>query len=287
MRSSYGAVRSWGSRLVIAGLWAAGACVNITDPPLPEGARILSAPELYARWWAMTEACAGITGSFDAVTWFEVPDASSVALNGRQVAAYWSLASNRIVVAGKSALEGSLVRHEMLHALTRSSGHSRALYLGSCAGVVACDEACVADAEAPPAPDPAAVSMPPESLTVTVTVAPGPLLQTTSGEHLAIVVTAHNRAARPIVVDLPLAGQPDRRLGFAYDLRGPAGGVTIGVPALDRSRWTFAAGERKQQVFDVYSGSDVGAERFPPGDYLVRGLYGGQASGTLTLQLGP
>jgi hypothetical protein len=287
MRSWYGAVRSGGSRLLLAGLWAAGACVNITDPPLPEGARVLSAPELYARWWAMTESCAGITASFDAVTWFEVPDASRVSLNGRQVAAYWSLASNRIVVAGNSALRGGLVRHEMLHALSRSSGHPRALYLGSCAGVVDCDEACVADAGAPPAPDPAAITVSPESLTVTVTVAPGPLLQTPSGEHLSIVVTAHNRAARAVVADLPLAGQPDRRLGFVYDLRGPAGGVTIGLPALDRSRWTFAAGERKQQVFDVYSGSDVGVDRFPPGDYLVRGLYGGQASGTLTLRLGP
>jgi hypothetical protein len=273
--------------LLLAGLWVTGACGSITDPPLPGGARVVPAPELYARWWAMTESCSGITGSLDAVTWYEVPDVSSIPLNGREVGAYWSLASNRIVVAGNAALDGGLVRHEMLHALTQSSGHARQLYLGSCAGVVACDAGCVADAGAPPAADPASVSVPPESLTVTVEVASDALLETRQGQYFAVRVTVHNRATRSVVAELPVAGQADRRLGFAYDVRGPTGAWKVGIPALDPSWWTFAAGERKQQLFDVYSGSDLGVERFPGGDYLVRGSYGGHSSGTLTLQLGP
>jgi hypothetical protein len=280
-------VRRRGTGLLLVGACAAAACGSITDPPLPEGARILAAPELYARWWSMTESCSGLAGAFGEVTWYEAPGASSVPLDGREVQAYWSLASNRIVVAGDAALEGGLVRHEMLHALTRSSAHPRALYLGACAGVVDCDATCTADAGAPPAADPAAARVPPDSVTVTVAVAPGSLLQTPNGEYLALVVTAHNRAARPVVVDLPVAGQPDRRLGFAYDVRGPAGGFTIGLPATDPSRWTFAAGERKQQLFDVYSGARVGAERFPPGEYLVRGSYGGRASDPVSVLLGP
>ena len=272
--------------LLLVALWVAGACGSITDPPLPGGAQVLPAPELYARWWAMTESCSGLTGPLDAVTWYEVPGASGVQLNGREVAAYWSLASNRIVVAGDVALEGGLVRHEMLHALTQSSGHARQLYLGSCAGVVACDAACAADAGTLPAADPASVSVPPESLTVTVEVVPGTLLETREGEYLAIRVTAHNRAGRPVVVALPPAG-PDRRLGFAYDVTGPTGARTVGIPVQDPSWWAFAAGERKQQLFEVYSGSDLGVPRFPAGDYVLRGSFGGHSSGALTLQLGP
>jgi hypothetical protein len=287
MTSSCRSVRRLGARLVLTGAITVAACVSITDPPLPQGAQLLSAPELYARWWAMTEACSGISGSFDAVTWYEVPDASSVQLNGRDVQAYWSLGSNRIVVAGNAALEGGLVRHEMLHALTQKGGHSRELYLGACAGVVDCDAACAADAGPPPAPDPAAVPVPPESLNVSVEVVPGALLETRDGEHLAIAVTAHNRANRPVLVDLPLAGQPDRRLGFAYDVSGPAGSWTIAEPSLDPSRWTFAAGEKKRQVFDVYSATDARTDRFPPGDYLVRGSYGRHSSAAVTLRLGP
>ena len=273
------------SRYLLAVLGVASACVHITDPPLPGGARILAVPELYARWWAMAESCAGVIGSLEAVTWYEVPNASSVPLNGRQVGAYWSRGSNRIVVAGNSALEGGLLRHEMLHALTLA-GHSRELYLGACAGVVNCDSLCVADAGPPPPPHPASALVPPESLTVSVEVASGPRLLTADGEYLAIIVTAQNHSARPVIVDLPLAGQ-NHRLGFVHDVRGPTGGWKIGIPSLDPSRWTFAAGERKREVFDVYSTSELGVERFPAGDYLLRGSFGGFPSDPVTLHLGP
>ena len=285
-RTTSRAARRGGCVLLALAALGVAACVNITDPPLPAGAQVLSAPELYARWWAMTEACSGATGSFDAVTWIEVPDVSGVPLNGRQVGAYWSLASNRIVVAGNSALEGGLIRHEMLHALTQA-GHTRELYLGACAGVVDCDVGCVAQAGPPPAPDPASVTVPPANLAVTVEVAePGALLQTREGEYLALWVTAHNRATRPVVVDLPVVG-PDRRLGFGYDIRGPSGSRTSGLPALDASRWTIAPGEKKRQLFEVYSKADLGVERFSPGDYVLRGSFGGLGGGALTLQVGP
>ena len=58
-------------------------------------------------------------------------------MSGREVGGYWTPGSNSIVLAGNGVLEGSFVRHEMLHALTRApKGHKREDFLDKCGGVV-------------------------------------------------------------------------------------------------------------------------------------------------------
>ena len=113
------------------------SCQMPTDPPLPGDAIRFTPPPVYAQWWALTEECSGINRSLDAVQFYLIPNASTIPDNTYgEVAAYWSPASNRIVLADFYEMQGQLVRHEMLHALLRASGHPPAYFQGRCAGVV-------------------------------------------------------------------------------------------------------------------------------------------------------
>ncbi|HEY0779780.1 MAG TPA: hypothetical protein VGD56_17565, partial [Gemmatirosa sp.] len=113
----------------------------MTDPALPAGATRLTPPPVYARWWAMTEACSGLRRDLGAVDWYVTTGAPSIS-DGHQsdLGGYYSPASNRIVLADTAALDGATIRHEMLHALLGPAvaGHPRAQFLGRCAGVVHC-----------------------------------------------------------------------------------------------------------------------------------------------------
>ena len=140
-----------GPRLLaaVAAVAFLAACGNLVDPDLPANAEQYTPPPVYARWWSMTQSCSGLSGDLSAVTWFMVPGVSTVLLNGKTVEGYWSLAGNRIVIAGAGRLAGGIVRHEMLHALMKAAGHPRAKFLGECGGVVYCTEACISDGTMP------------------------------------------------------------------------------------------------------------------------------------------
>ena len=260
---------------VAAAAVVAGACTSITDPPLPVGAQAIAPPEIYARWWALTSECAGVNGDLAAVQVYVVPGAETLPLNGRDVAAYWSQAGNQIVLTERAVLDGAAVRHEMLHALIRTGAHPRDQFLGKCAGVVNCPGQCIDDAGPAPAPEPSAVSVSPDVMEVSVAPGPVALTHTSDGDFFSVTVTVHNPLAHPVVVLMPeTAGSPLAE-GFLYDIRGPSGGLTSGVPLGDVSRWSFAAGETKRQVFDFGSRARFGTDRFAPGTYQLRGAYGG------------
>lgn len=254
---------------------AAGACTSITDPTLPTGAQTLAPPEVYARWWAMTSECAGVNGDLSAVQWYVVPDAQTLPVDGRDVVAYWSQAGNQIVLTGPVVLEGGAVRHEMLHALLRTGGHPRDQFLGKCAGVVNCPGQCVDDGGPAPPADPNALSVLPDVMEVSVAPGPVALIHTNQGDVFSVTVTVHNPLASPVVVQMPLTAGSPLAEGFLYDLRGPSKGLRGGVALGDVSRWTFAAGESKRQVFDFASRPLFGIDRFVAGTYQVRGAYGG------------
>ena len=130
--------RSLASRCIAAvASFVALSCQGITDPALPGDAIRFAPPPVYAQWWALTEDCSGITRSLDAVQFYRIPNASTIPDNTYgEVAAYWSPASNRIVLADFYEMQGKLVRHEMLHALLRVNGHPPEYFQGRCAGVV-------------------------------------------------------------------------------------------------------------------------------------------------------
>jgi hypothetical protein len=270
---------------------AAALCATLTScrfptaPPLPGGAEILTAPAVYARWWAMTEACSGVTGPFQDVTFFEVPGVADFVSEGRRVVGYWTSGGNQIVLAGDAVLDGGSVRHEMLHALIRVGGHPRDQYLEKCAGVVDCGTACIADAGSAPAADPAALTVAPTSLEVTTEVNPAAPTSTRDGGFFVVAVVVRNTLTRPVVARLGATNT--RALSFQYDVRGPAGGTVGAEVVLDASAVTFAPGETKRQYFDFSIGNNLPARMLPPGSYTVVGAYGSHRSTATSVSVGP
>ena len=223
----------------------------------------------------MTEACSRLSGDLSSVSWFVVPGANTVLLDGKPVQGYWSSASNRIVMAGAGKLIGDNVRHEMLHALIQARGHPRAKFLEDCGGVVLCAEACISDAGPPPAPDPAAIQIGPEPLEVQVDVEPATPSRAEDDGFFALIVSVRNASTHPVVVLLPPAPIGGGPRTFSFDLVSQSSVLSGNEFALDPSVFTFAAGETKRHVFDFMIGKDLASRTLPPGTYTVRAGYGG------------
>jgi hypothetical protein len=179
------------------------ACERIVDPALPSDAVTFNPPPEYTRWWAMTESCSGRSGSLASVKWDFVPGTDLLKLNGATVTSYWTAASNSIVLAEGVRLDGSIVRHEMLHALTRASGHPRADFLERCGGVVNCSTQCIADGGAVPKIDFTDPVVTADSLEVGITLVPSvPSLAIDSGSF-TMILSVHNPANHAVVAAVP------------------------------------------------------------------------------------
>lgn len=261
-------------------------CRFPTAPPLPAGAEIIAAPAVYARWWAMTEACSGVRGPFQDVTFFQIPGVADFESVGRRVVGYWTSAGNQIVLAGDAVFDGGSVRHEMLHALIRVGGHPRDQFLDKCAGVVDCGSACIADAGTPPPTDPAALTLLPTSLEVTTELSPAAPTSDRDGGFFVVTVAVRNTLRQPVIARLGNTTGA-RAVSFQYDVRGPTGGTVGAQVALDPSTITFAPGEVKRQFFDFAIGNNLPARRLPPGAYSVVGAYGSHRSSATAVTVGP
>ena len=116
--------------LVLSGLLSlALACDAATEPHVALGAVPITPPARYALWWRLTQSCSGLTGDFASVSWYVVPNTTTVYDQGKQVDAYWISDPDRIVLADARRNDGRIVRHEMLHALLHRNGHPRDAYL--------------------------------------------------------------------------------------------------------------------------------------------------------------
>jgi hypothetical protein len=250
---------------------ALGSCMELTA--LPGGSERFDAPPEYRLWWSMVESCSGLQGSLADVDWFVVPGSTSITVGDGVYSGYWFEQGNRIVLAANGQTEGTLVRHEMLHALTRG-GHTRNEFLERCGGIVNCEVDCVREA-GPPPPLPAGTPVvSPSALDIEVEVQPSAPSDAKFGGYFAIVVTAHNPANHAVVVQLPAYGDDDLGVSFAYLLDDAEGNETgTFYLASDSSEIFFEAGETKRQAFDmtISDSSHVGLQ---PATYLVRGLYG-------------
>lgn len=265
--------------MVVCGLTA---CSFIVDP-LPRGAERFAPPAVYARWWAMTEACSGRSGSMRAVDWYRVP--GSQFMRGDQPAGgYWNRYTNRIVLAEVGIEHGPTVRHEMLHALLKAGGHPRSQFLDACAALVYCQGSCISDAGRWQLPQGDYVVLPPDSLDVT---SRAELLPPESdGQRwFALEVTVRNQRARAVIVAAP--GDPETPPTFGYDLRGPFGGILGGEVATDSSTLFFRPFETKQRQFEFLVASDLSQHHITPGKYLVRGDYARHWSAYDTVAVSP
>jgi hypothetical protein len=87
----------------------------------PVGDVPLTPPAVYQEWWDKTEACSGLTGDFDRLTW-SVIEGSSFSCSSGQCAGHWSK-DHHIFLAGDWVMDEMVVRHEMLHELIGRPGH--------------------------------------------------------------------------------------------------------------------------------------------------------------------
>jgi hypothetical protein len=256
-----------------------GACSSIVDPGLDPRAVPFQPPPVYARWWSMVESCSGLHGSLSEVSWYQVPGSETVAYSGDEVAGYWAHNTNRIVLGGEAALDGSVVRHEMLHALVRQpKGHPRQYFLDRCAGLVVCSSNCLADAGPAPAIDASVPRVSSEVLKLFVSVEPDHPSTAIEGGVFQVVVSATNPNPYAIVVT-PSPGAQNHT--FFYTFTGPSGGITGSVVALDASLTYYAAGETKRQYFDLSIATTLGSRKLPAGSYQ---LYAGYETRGVTLE---
>ena len=245
---------------------------HLVDPPLPAAATRFDAPAVYSAWWNLTQACSGITAPLGAITWYVVPGevVPPPEADLQNVAGYWSKASNRIVLASAVKLNGEIVRHEMLHALSRQPGHPRDLFLGKCDGVVHCASECIKDGGPAPSIQLTARHIPPESLQVTVDVEPGTPSVVQNDGFFAVWVTATNARDEPVVVDLPIHSLAT----FFYALTRPdSSSVQVQQTLREPADLQFAARQRKQHLFDVRAAAGT-LPSFPPGSYTAIGWFG-------------
>lgn len=271
-------------RLAILPLLAAAACGDPPTAPLPSDARGFTPPAVYARWWAMTEACSGRAPVSDAVRWFSAPGDSIRMSDGKWVGGYYEGARNRIVVAEHWRANGSLVRHEMLHALIGPNvgGHPAADFQGRCGGWVACPPVGCAEEGVPFAPPPAnAPVLGAAELELSVEVLPGTVTRVPGDSGAAVVVRVTNPRPVPVWVQL----RPPEGCGwcpeiasFGYGIRWP-GSTDVGQSAVSVTggvRFPLEAGGTKLEVFDVdlagyQAGAYAVAASFNDGDLTFTG----------------
>jgi hypothetical protein len=87
----------------------------------PEGDVPLDPPPVYREWFAKTQACSGLKGNFDRLTW-SVIEGPSFRCSSGQCAGHWSK-NHHIYLAGDWVMDEMVVRHEMLHDMIGIPGH--------------------------------------------------------------------------------------------------------------------------------------------------------------------
>jgi hypothetical protein len=285
--------RTWAVLLLAFGV---GACSLITEP-LPADAEPFVPPAVYARWWAMTEECSGLSGDFGDVAWYRVPGTQFMH-GGREAGGSWTKFANRIVLAESNIENGDMVRHEMLHALRGLPGHPRSQFLEACASLVLCQGSCINDAGRWQLPHHDYAILPPESLEVSfrADVLPG---ESDGQRWFELEVSVRNPRGRAVLVAAP--GDAVTPPSFGYDLRGPAtginpgGGVEGGDVVTDSSTLFFEPFETKQRLFEFqikpepYDFATAGLKEYhlSPGTYLVRGDYARERPPYATVEVSP
>ena len=273
---------------------AIAACRDSTAP-LPSGARRFDPPPVFARWWALTEACSERSGSFAAYSWYVVPGSYAPTPSTPNVSAYTDVKAHRIVLAETVWGFGGTVRHEMLHALLgrdHASGspeqiHPPEYFQGRCKGAVACPESCASAGPAPVTAPADAPLLPVASLASDIKLLTSPASLAGSDSILSIIVRVTNPTANPAWVALeqsPVVSAPFTSY-FSFGIM-PAGRDTQLVRLVQSvpiAPVPFAAGQTRESVLDV----NLRAVGLSPGDYVVTGGFNTRAPVSTQLRILP
>jgi hypothetical protein len=261
------------------------ACEEITA--LPPGSQSFVPPPEYRLWWTMTEACSGLHGSLSSVDWYVVPGTTELPGTHGEYQGEWFVQGNRISLASAEQYNGSLVRHEMLHALLGVDGHPRSEFLDRCAGTVVCVEECIQDAGAFPDPPAGTPIVSASTLQIAVQQQPAHASAADYNGYFALDVTATNPADHAVIVRLPSDGGDDLGVSFSYSM-GSDSTDAIGATALayDPQALFFRPGETKHQIFDMRIGDKYGTE-VRPGDYIAFGAFANHNSAAQPITVSP
>jgi hypothetical protein len=204
--------------------------------------------------------------------------------SGDKVGGYWSPAGDLIVLAEHYQLTGSVVRHEMLHAIVQRTGHSRDFFLNRCAGTVVCGPRCESDAGPPPLPPASARRTNPGQLILGLEVSPSAPSPNEEAGFFSITVTARNPSADSVLIEVPF-GSPSHAFSLQFSGAG-AGFFSQKVGYMER--YLFAPGETKREVHDFRIGQpNATGGAYPPGQYNLRGGYGNVWTDARPLILAP
>lgn len=236
----------------IASLTLVGACTEPTGAiPFPDDAVEVAPSAPYARWWAMTQSCAGHARPMGLVTFYVVPRLSIDDGNTRY-AGYWFRDGNRIVLAQPYATDGAVVRHEMLHALLQRGDHQRVDFVDHCGGIVDFGDGLHEErAELLAPPGPTSPVLAPSEFKIDLVLAPEPVALTSPDSGwLSATVIVTNPRDEPVWARIEHTGN---------DSIGPTLGVTVdGVSRrATRIRYSvdtlvaFGPREVKRQVLDI------------------------------------
>ena len=243
------------SLIAVVGSQVIAACNDLTAP-FPSNAVEITPPAPYARWWAMTESCSGLSGDMSAVHFYAVPE-PLVAVGDSSYAGYWRQKGNRIALAEPYVTDGAVVRHEMLHQLLQRGDHPRPDFVDRCGGIVSFGGGRHEEASALLAgPVPSSPVLATSDFQIELTLSPQPvrLGAPDSGWVTATVLVTNPRNV-PVWVRIPRPS--DYLLGFT---------LGVDVLGLDVDGWlrpfgtgrysadtlmAFGARETKRQAVDV------------------------------------
>ncbi len=275
-------LRSGGRRLaavlylVVGPLWFA-ACQSATapTPTLPTGAVSMAAPAAYRAWWQIVQECSGLSGDFNAVSWYQVPATTTFAVPGSgQANGVWYSNGNIIVVAGDSASSGQIVRHEMLHALIGPvSGHPAQYFGTKCGGEVACATTCATEVQgAAPTVDPASPLVDASTVQLQASATPNSFTTARANGVVTLVLKLTNTGPTSVRVRLPrgLAGGSTSPT-FGYNFNG-----SVRSDLTTSTSLFLPAGASVQRAFDIRISLLDNSAR-------LRGAFASESTAVLTL----
>jgi hypothetical protein len=193
--------------------------------------------------------------------------------------AYWYSEGNSIVVVGKQKLDGQLIRHEMLHALTGAK-HPRGYFLEKCGGVVACQGDCLAEGGEAVGPPSYAPVLPSRELKVSLNVVPPAGAMATDSGWIAISVSAQNPSDTAAWINLvPVAPNENAAatFGYTFECVAECGGSSV-YQYVNFRRIGLAGGQVIRYVFD---------KQLPAGRYAIRGFFNTDTTQISEIQIAP
>ncbi len=264
--------------LLVAWIWICGCDVT----GLPHGAQRFTPPAQYRAWWALTEACSGLHGDFNSVTWYTVPNTNTFTLEGTLVNGAWYGDPNRIVLGDSVKFAGSLVRHEMLHALLQVIGHPRQQFLGNCSDIVVCIEKCVSDAGGPPDTSESAPLLGPSVLPAAVLLAPDTVSMAADSGWTTVTVSITNRTSGPGLEQVVTFDSMPRGIVVYHAIPPDFGDDEVFTDYYMTLAPTGTAGSTRRIVFDLQAPIVT-----TPTRYVVNGMFGESAAPGRTLTVTP